>query len=134
VDVPAVAQFCLGRFWRIATPAQQQDYLALFHDVLVKSITGRLGEYTGVTVAVGRAQPREGAVGVATVVTRPNNPPTQVEWLVSTASGAPRIIDVIAEGTSMRLTQRSDYTSFLASHGDKVQALLDALRQQAAKS
>ena len=23
VDVPGVAQFCLGRFWRLATPAQQ---------------------------------------------------------------------------------------------------------------
>ncbi len=29
-------------------------------------------------------------------------------------SGSPKIVDVIAEGTSLRLTQRSDYASYLA--------------------
>src|SRR3954469_14837021 len=30
VDVQEVARFCLGRFWRTATPEQQREYLALF--------------------------------------------------------------------------------------------------------
>ena len=29
VDVNDIARFCLGRFWRIATPDQQQQYMAL---------------------------------------------------------------------------------------------------------
>ena len=31
VDVDGVGRFCLGRFWRQATPDQQKAYLALFH-------------------------------------------------------------------------------------------------------
>ena len=53
--------------------------------------------------------------------------------MVSTDTGSPRIIDMIAEGTSMRLTQRSDYYAFLAQHNNSVQALIDALKQQASR-
>ncbi len=60
VDVEAIGRFCLGRFWRVATPAQQQQYLTLFHQVLVNSITGKLGDYRGVSIAVGQATPDNG--------------------------------------------------------------------------
>jgi phospholipid transport system substrate-binding protein len=133
LDVNAVARFCLGRFWRTATPQQQQEYLQLFHQVLLKSVTSRLGEYQGVTFVVGRAVPRVESVAVATVVTSPGTAPANVDWIVSFASGGPRIIDVVAEGTSMRLTQRSDYASYLTQHGENVSALLEAMRQQLAR-
>ena len=132
VDVNEVARFCLGRFWKSATPDQQRDYLALFHRVLMINITGKVGEYQGVTFSVGRALARDsGGVSVASVVTRPGNQPSKVDWLVSTDSGSPKIVDVVAEGTSLRLTQRSDYASYLARNNNSVQALIDALRQQA---
>lgn len=132
VDVEAVARFCLGRFWRTATPEQQRDYTKLFNAVLMRNITGKTGEYKGVVMEVGKAQPREDDVAVASVVNRPGNAPNKVDWIVGTASGAPRVIDVVAEGTSLRLTQRSDYSAFLASHNNNVQALIDALKAQAA--
>ena len=47
-------------------------------------------------------------------------------------SGGPKIIDVIAEGMSMRLTQRSDYASFLTRNNGNVGALILALQRQAA--
>jgi phospholipid transport system substrate-binding protein len=130
VDVDSVARFCLGRFWRTSTPEQQQQYLQLFHQVLLKNITSKLGDYTGVTFTVGRTTPDDGTFKVATVVTRPNSAPANVEWVVSFSTGSPRIIDVIAEGTSLRLTQRSDYASYLSQNGSSVSALLDAMRKQ----
>jgi len=130
VDVDEVARFCLGRYWRTAPPDQQQQYLALFHQVLLKNITGKLGEYQGVTFVVGRSVVRDDSVSVATVVTRPGVAPANVEWVVSNATGAPRIVDVVAEGTSLRLTQRSDYASYLAHNNNSVPALLDAMKQQ----
>lgn len=134
VDVDAIAKFCLGRFWRTASAAQRAAYQQLFHRVLMKSITGHLGEFQGVTVTVGKTVPRDDAVGVTSVIARPNSAPANVEWLVSTATGSPRIIDVVAEGTSLRLTQRSDYAAFIGQHGGDVNALIDALKQQADKS
>ena len=130
-DVEAIARFCLGRFWRTATPDQQRDYTKLFRTVLLRNITGKAGEYKGVVMEVGKAQPREDDIAVSSIVNRPGNAPNKVDWIV-TATGAPRLIDVVAEGTSLRLTQRSDYASFLASHGNNIQALIDALKAQAA--
>ena len=132
VDVNAIAQFCLGQFWRRATPAQQQEYETLFHRVLVNNITGRLGEFRGVTFQLGRAFPQGTDTAVASVVTRPGNPPNNVQWIVSTASGQPKIVDVVAEGTSLRLTQRQDYASYLTRNGGSIPAFLDALHRQAA--
>ncbi|MBV9782657.1 MAG: ABC transporter substrate-binding protein [Acidisphaera sp.] len=131
VDVDGLARFCLGIYWRRATPQQQQEYIAAFHQSLAHSITGRMGEYEGVRFAVGRSAPEGPDTAVQTTILRQNNPPLQVVWLVSTGSGTPKIIDVQAEGTSMRLTERSDYTSFLQQHGGNVQALIDALKRQA---
>ena len=76
---------------------------------------------------MGRAQPADGGMLINTTVTRPGAAPSKVDWLVSPAL---KLIDLIAEGTSLRLTQRSDYSSFLSSHSNDVQALLDAMRKQ----
>ncbi len=130
VDLDAVARFCLGRFWRTATPQQQADYTQLFRRVLIKNISEKVGEYQGVTYTLGRAVKREGDIAVASVLNRPGNAPNKVDWVVE-AEGAPKVIDVIAEGTSLRLTQRSDYSAYLARNGNNVQALIDALKQQA---
>ncbi len=134
VDVDGVARFCLGRFWRTATPAQQQDYVKLFHTVLLNSVAGKVGEYSGVSFTMGATRAREEDVLVSTVVSRPNNAPSKVDWVVANIGGQPKLVDLIAEGTSLRLTQRSDYASFLASHGNNVQTLLDAIRAQLAKT
>ena len=132
VAVNEIAQFCLGSFWRKATAAQQQEYVTLFHRVLFNNITRRLGEYQGVTFVLGRATPQGADTAVATTVTRPGNAPNQVQWIVSGASGQPKIIDVKAEGTSLRQTQRADYYSFLQGHGGDIAAFLQALHRQAA--
>ena len=59
VDVEEVAKFCLGRFWRTATPQQQKDYTELFHRVLLNNITGKVGEYKGVSIAIGKPIARD---------------------------------------------------------------------------
>ncbi len=130
VDVDGVARFCLGRFWRQASPAQQQQYTTLFHRVLAANITGHLGEYRGVNFAMGRTTQAEGHIAVSTTVTRPNSAPAEVQWVVGDVGGEPKILDVLAEGTSLRLTQRSDYASYLSRNGNNVQALIDAIRRQ----
>ena len=67
---------------------------------------------------------------VPTVIERAGNKPVNITWLVAEADGAMRIADVVAEGMSLRMTQRSDYASFLAHNGGNLDALLAALRKQ----
>jgi phospholipid transport system substrate-binding protein len=132
VDVDGVAKFCLGRYWRTASADQQRRYMELFHQVLVNNITAKIGDYRGVRFQMGRTQQRDENAVVSTVVERPNNAPTNVDWVVSNPGSDPKIIDVIAEGTSLRLTQRQDYASYLSHNNDNIDALINAMRQQVA--
>ncbi len=131
VDVDTIAQFCLGLYWRRANPQQQQEFVRLFHTVLMNNIGGKLGQFQGVTFRPTTTTQREGDSVVGTVIQRPNQQPNNVQWVVSTASGRPKIIDVQAEGVSLRLTQRNDYSAYISGHGGSVDALLAAMRHQA---
>ena len=46
------------------------------------------------------------------LVERTGAPPVQVTWAVSPEADNPRILDVIAEGVSLRLTMRADYNAY----------------------
>jgi phospholipid transport system substrate-binding protein len=129
VDVAAIARFCLGRFWSTATPAQQAAYTQLFHQVLINNISGHLGEYKGVSYTMTGTHSQGEDALVGTIIDRPNAPPANVQWVVRSA-GAPKVLDVVAEGTSLRLTQRQDYTSYLVRHGNSIDALIAALKRQ----
>lgn len=130
VDVNGIARFCLGRFWRVATPQQQQQYLDLFRRVLVSSIDAKLGEYKGVTFTMGRTVAQDTGNVVSTTINRPGQAPANVDWVVQNVNGSPKIVDVVADGTSLRLTQRSDYSSFIVHNNESIQALLDAMKKQ----
>jgi phospholipid transport system substrate-binding protein len=134
VDVDGIARFCLGRFWNSASAAQQEAYVKLFHQVLVTNITAKLGEYKGVAFTMGRARTDGENDVVSTTVERPNNPPTAVDWIVADITSRPKIIDVVAEGTSLRLTQRQDYASYLTHNNNNIDALISAMKNQVAQS
>ena len=133
VDIDGIARFCLGRFWRTATPDQQREYERLFHDVLINNVGGKIGEFQGVGFQPTTTTQREADILVGTLISRPNQKPNNVQWVVNQVGGAPRIVDVIAEGTSLRLTQRSDYSAYLSRTNNDVGALLGAMKQQIAR-
>jgi phospholipid transport system substrate-binding protein len=131
VDVDGVGRFILGRWWRTASPEQQQEYLQLFEEVLIRNLSARFGEYQGVRFSLGRTQARtEEDALVSTIVERPGNPAFGLDWRVAEVGGQLKVVDVIAEGTSLRLTTRSEYSSVVTRNGGNVGALLAAMRQQ----
>lgn len=136
VDIPYVARFCLGRYWRRASPAQQARYVSLFRAILVTSVLARVGAYRhpdakGFHVRILRPVLNGDVTDVTTEVARPGSPAAHVTWVVRMEPAGPRIIDLIAEGTSLRITVRADYASFLAEHGGSIPALLAAMARQA---
>ncbi len=131
VDMDGVGRFILGRWWRTATAEQQREYLQLFEQLLIRNLSARLGEFQGVRFSLGRTQARtEEDALVSTIVERPGNPAFGLDWRVAEVSGQPKIVDLIAEGTSLRLTTRSEYASIVTRNGGNVAALLTAMRQQ----
>ena len=134
VDVDGVGRFILGRYYRQATPDEQAQYMRLFEETLIRNLSARFGEYQGVRFSLGRSQQRtEEDTLVNTVIERPNSPAFSLDWRVGDVGGQPKIVDVIAEGTSLRLTTRSEYSAVISRNGGRVSALLDAMRNQVAQ-
>lgn len=126
-----IGKFVLGRHWRRASEAERAEFAQLFEDYLVASYAQKLSEYGGEKLVVqgGRPKGKSGAV-VASRVVPPEGAPFQVEWRLRRAGDGWRIIDVVVEGVSMAVTQRSEFSSVIASRGGKIDGLLDALRRQ----
>jgi phospholipid transport system substrate-binding protein len=132
VDQDGVARFCLGRYWQVATPEQRTEYLRLFRKVLLHGVVNRLGDYQAGSTSVVVSSPvaKPDGIYVPTVVERADNKPVRIVWLVTVQGDAMRIADVVAEGMSLRQTQRSDYASFLGQHGGDVGVLIQAMKTQ----
>jgi phospholipid transport system substrate-binding protein len=134
IDIEGTGRFILGRFVRQASPAELAEYTRLFDDIIVRNLSARFGEYRGVRFSLGRSQQRtEEDVLVNTIIERPSTPAFSLDWRVSEVNGQPRVVDVIAEGTSLRLTTRSEYAAVIQRNGGRVAPLLEAMRNQIAQ-
>ncbi|MFN6953931.1 MAG: phospholipid-binding protein MlaC [Acetobacteraceae bacterium] len=134
VDVEGVGRFILGRWWNVATEAERREYLRLFEEIIIRNLSSRFGELEGVRFSLGRTQIRaEDDVLVSTEVVQPGSQPFALDWLVGQVGNQPKVVDVIAEGASLRLTTRSEYSSVISRNGGRIGPLLDAMRQQIAR-
>lgn len=130
-DVPGIARFVLGRYWRLATPAQQQEFVRVFTDYIAIAYSERLSEYSGEKLRVTGSRPGPDGALVSSEIVRPNGqPPAHVEWVLTPQGGTYKISDVIVEGVSMAVTQRSEFASVIQRNGGQVQGLITALRQK----
>lgn len=130
-DVPGIARFVLGRYWRLATPAQQQQFVHLFADYIALVYSSQLAEYSGETLQVTGSRPApDGQLVSSNIVRTDGRPPARVDWLLTPQSGTYKISDVIVEGISMAVTQRSEFASVIQRNGGQVQGLITVLRQK----
>src|SRR5438128_11947548 len=81
-DVPGIGQFVLGRYWRVATPEEQQEFLRLFQEYIVQSYAARLGEYGGEPFRVVGSRASGGETVVTSEIARPNGSRVLVDWYV----------------------------------------------------
>lgn len=128
-DLPQVSQFVLGRYWKTATPEQQQDFVKQFEELQVLNWTQRFKDYKGEGLAVTNATKDDKGYTVDSQLNHPPATPMPVQWKVHQGdNGQLQVTDIVVEGVSMAITQRSDYNSMLQGNGGKIDALLNALR------
>jgi len=130
-DVPLIARFVMGRYWRVASEAERAEYLQLFEDFIVATYSQRFGEYAGENLKVvnTRATP-DGEAWVLSDLLRPSGPPVKVEWRLRKEGSSFKITDVVVEGVSMSITQRDDFSATIQRAGGRVDALLAQLRDK----
>ena len=130
-DVPAMGRSALGRYWRVATPEEQSEYMSLFEDLIVATYAARFRDYGGENLDILSASKTAGsednAVLVQSQISRNVTKPIRLDWRVA-ANSPPKIVDVVIEGVSMIQTQRSEFTSVIVRNGNKVAGLISELR------
>lgn len=125
-DVPRIARFAMGRYWSVATPAEQKKYTKLFSDMIVEVYADRFSEYSGQSFEVTGNKPAgRDDVLVNSIITGNDGQPVKVDWRVRGG----KIIDVIVAGVSMSVTQRSEFASIIQRGGGEVSALITHLEK-----
>jgi phospholipid transport system substrate-binding protein len=144
-DISGLSRFVLGRFWRIFTPSEQQEFLGLFENLVVLTYSERLLEYAdggGGLRAIGSRPEPDGAI-VSSELTRetgswvgrgPMLQPIRVDWRLSARDGTYKISDVVIDGLSMAANGRSQLEGVVQRNGGRAQAILAVMRQQTASA
>lgn len=132
-ELPLVARFTLGRFWRRASETQRKEFVGLFEDYLVETYAALFRDYNGESFTVGKVREiNKSDVAVKSAVTLNDGQKIEVYWRVR-GKEDPKIIDVIVEGVSMVITQRDEFSAILNQNDGKFDGLLTALRKRAGK-
>lgn len=119
LDRERTAQWVLGANWRTATPAQREQFIAEFSDLLLRTYGTALRQYDSETLNYLPAQAPAGAdrVTVRTEIVRPDGPKVSVDYLLTNRSGEWKVYDVIIENVSLVVTYRSEYSAIIKRDG-----------------
>ena len=134
-DVPGLGRFVLGRFWRVFTPFEQQEFLSLFERYVVLTYSEKLSDYTedgGCPRVTGSRPEADGVVVSSQIVRGQTAQPLKVEWRLTAQNGSYKVSDIIIEGLSMAANGRSQLEGVVERNGGRPQAILAVMRQQIA--
>ena len=130
-DCPGIARFVLGRYWRAASAREQQEFVKLFEDYVVFVYTARLSNFGGETMKVrGSRSDGDGVIVSTDMISPGGGAPVKIDWRLVSANGFYKISDVIVEGISMAVTQRSEFASVVQRDGGQIRGLLALMREK----
>jgi phospholipid transport system substrate-binding protein len=128
VDIPWVARFVMGIYWRQASDAQKSRYVREYQKFLIKHYTARFADYSSGRFTIVDSRDNGGdeyTVTMHIMSSENGDRPILVDYRVRKDKGGFKIFDVSVEGVSMITTQRSEFTSVLGSKG--IDYLIDKL-------
>ncbi len=135
-DVPAIGRFVLGRYWRSADKSARSEFLMVFEDVMVERFAPQFAGYAGTKFKIGaiREVKDSNQIMVSSTVAPPSSEVVQVNWRLRYRDDRFKVLDVVAQGVSMALTLRSEYSSVLKNSGGRIDKLIALLRERTAKA
>jgi phospholipid transport system substrate-binding protein len=134
-DCPGIARFVLGRYWRNASEEERQEFVKLFGDYVVFVYTARLSNFGGDAFKIRGSRSDGDGVLVSTDITNPGSTsPLRIDWRLVSDDGSFKINDLIVEGVSMMVTQRSEFASVVQRNGGQVRGLIAMMREKTASA
>lgn len=133
-DVPAISQFILARHWRAASEEERTAFVEVFKDYLSQRFlplfSGSGGADFDLRFGEGQAlQGRDDLFDVpVTFAPGDGSEPINTVWRVRQTDGRYKILDVRAEGVSLAVTLRDEYSAVIRRTGG-VAGLVEELRR-----
>ena len=138
-DVEFIAKLALGRHWRTANVDEQARYLDLFDDFMLNTILSNLSGFGDEKLMVtGNTPAGKKDIMVASKI-QSGADYYLVDWRVRFTGDVPKVIDVKAEGVSMVIKNREEFSSIIQREGmdgflQTLQIKIDSLRAETAKA
>ena len=129
-DIPLMARFALGRYWKRADVKQRSAYVEAFSAFMLHHYASKIagGKVAAFDVkSARRAGKRD--VMVQSRITRGNGQVLKLVWRMRRRDGQFRVIDVVAEGISLALTKRQEFAAIIKANGGNVAQLIDRLKE-----
>ena len=128
-DVNIIARSALGADARRLSSGQMRAFVSAFQGYIARKYGKRFQEFIGGRIEVkGVRQVKSWQEVSATMYLRGKSP-FEVLFLVSGRSGRDLFFDMVMEGVSLRISERSEIGSLLDSKGGNIDAMIAALRQ-----
>ncbi len=134
IDMKTIGRFALGKTWREINDKQKARYLKLFQDYVLYSYSKRLLTYAGETFNVVKSRPVRRDALVYTLINQASGQPLETYWRIRRQNNHYYVIDVIVEGISMAVTQRSEFRTVIRQRGvegffDSLKTIIDRMRK-----
>jgi phospholipid transport system substrate-binding protein len=130
-DMPTIAKYVLGIYWRRATEAERSEFVELYQTVVAHSYSRMFKDYASEIFLVNKERPAPGGgVIVYGRITGLTDDPILVELFVKKVGNTFKTMDIKVAGVSMPLTHRKEYSSVIRRRSGKVSGLLSALRKK----
>jgi phospholipid transport system substrate-binding protein len=113
-DFGEMAKRSLGPHWQRATPAEQQEFVTLFTDLLQVSYADQIEAYNGEKIVYSREKENKDSAEVETKVVKKNGEELSVNYKLHSANGDWKVYDVIIEKISLVNNYRSQFNHILA--------------------
>ena len=132
-DLGKVSRAALGLYSRRATDEQLERYRTVYVDYVIAIYSGLFAKYAGETITVTGSVPvPDGDVLVRSRIDQPNGPPTVLAFRVRGSEDGFKVLDIMVEGISMLVTQRSDFASVIRREG--IDGFLDRMQEVAQRN
>ncbi|MGY9004988.1 MAG: MlaC/ttg2D family ABC transporter substrate-binding protein [Alphaproteobacteria bacterium] len=128
-DVPAVAKFVLGVYWRRTNDKQFNEFLKLYEIYIAHNYAGLFKKYRGETLDVLRVVPVNNDLTIVYGrINQVSGPAISMEMRIRKKTSEYKALDLKIEGISMPLTHRKQFSSVINQRRKGVQGLIEALR------
>lgn len=128
-DVNIIARSALGQDARRASSAQMRSFTTAFRSYIARKYGKRFREFIGGEIEVTGVRQVKSWHEVKARVKLRGSQPFQVLFLVSDRSGKDLFFDMVIEGVSLRLSERTEIGAILDRNGGNIDGLINDLKR-----